>query len=61
MSEPALSTAADRATLEILWQDDAGACLLVREPDGALSAGALDVGLPAVVDVVHAGRTAPGS
>ena len=60
MSEPALSTAADRATLEILWQDDAGACLLVREPDGALSAGALDVGLPAVVDVVHAGRTAPG-
>jgi non-specific serine/threonine protein kinase len=60
VSEPALSVPTVHATLEILWQDDAGACLLVREPDGALSAGALQLGLPAVVDVVHAGRTAPG-
>ena len=61
MSEPALaSPKPDRATLEILWQDDAGACLVVREPDGGLSAGALDAGLPAVVEIAHAGQTAAG-
>jgi non-specific serine/threonine protein kinase len=61
VSEPALSAPKpNRATLEILWQDDAGACLVVREPDGALSAGGLEVGLPAVVELAHAGQTTAG-
>jgi non-specific serine/threonine protein kinase len=61
VSEPVLSApVVDRATLEILWQEDASACLVVREPDGTLSAGALDLGLPAVVEIGHAAQTAAG-
>jgi SNF2-related domain/SNF2 Helicase protein/Helicase conserved C-terminal domain len=41
------------ATLELLWQEDTSALALVRDPDGALSAGALDVGMPAVAELAH--------
>ncbi len=43
-------------TLEILWQEDASAYVLVRAPDGGLSAGGLQVGMPAVADLVRAGH-----
>ena len=43
-------------TLELLWQDDASAYVLVRTADGALSAGGLHIGMPAVADVAHAGH-----
>ncbi len=43
-------------TLEILWQEDASAYVLVRAADGTLSAGGLQVGIPAVADLVHAGH-----
>ncbi|HEY7344789.1 MAG TPA: hypothetical protein VH620_04445, partial [Gaiella sp.] len=32
----------------------------MREPDGTLSAGALEAGLPAVVEIAHAGQTTAG-
>ncbi len=57
-----MSTAAEpipvprSATLELLWQEDASAFALVREPDGALSAGGLELGMPAVAEVGHAGH-----
>jgi non-specific serine/threonine protein kinase len=44
-------------TLELLWQEDACAHALVREPDGTLSVDGLEVGLPTVADV----RGAPGA
>jgi non-specific serine/threonine protein kinase len=42
--------------LELLWQEDATALALVREPDGALSAAGLELGMPAVAEVGHAGH-----
>jgi SNF2-related domain/SNF2 Helicase protein/Helicase conserved C-terminal domain len=51
-----LHSEAATPTLELLWQDDAGAYALVRAADGALSAGGLHVGMPAVADVAHAGH-----
>ena len=44
------------ATLEILWQDDASAYVLVRDSDGSLSSRGLQLGMPAVADLVHAGH-----
>jgi non-specific serine/threonine protein kinase len=46
----------ETATLELLWQEDASAFALVRDPDGTLSAGGLHLGMPAVADLVHAGH-----
>ncbi len=43
-------------TLEILWQEDASAYVLVREADGTLSTRGLQAGMPAVADLVHAGH-----
>ena len=54
MSEAA-STAIE-PTLEILWQEDASAYVLVREPDGTLTSRGLQAGMPAVADLVHAGH-----
>jgi non-specific serine/threonine protein kinase len=51
----AASTAIE-PTLEILWQEDASAYALVREPDGTLTSRGLSAGMPAVADLVHAGR-----
>jgi len=48
--------AAVPATLEVLWQEDASAFLLVRDADGTLSAGGLQLGMPAVADLAHAGH-----
>jgi non-specific serine/threonine protein kinase len=52
----ALHSEAATPTLELLWQDDASAYALARTLDGALSAGGLHVGMPAVADVAHAGH-----
>jgi non-specific serine/threonine protein kinase len=51
----AASTAVE-PTLEILWQEDASAYVLVREPDGTLTSRGLQAGMPAVADLVHAGH-----
>jgi hypothetical protein len=48
--------AAPSPALEILWQDDATAFLLEREPDGALSAGRLRVGISAIAEIEALGR-----
>ncbi len=40
----------ERATLEILWEQDVSATVLVRDTDGSLSATGLELGLPAVSD-----------
>jgi superfamily II DNA or RNA helicase len=57
VSATARPTPAPRTTtLELLWQDDASAFALVRGEDGGLSAGGLDVGMPAVADLVHGGH-----
>ena len=53
-SEPSL----EPATLEILWQQDVGATVVVRGHDGSLSAGGLDVGIPAVSDLAELGHGA---
>ncbi len=50
--EPSL----ERASLEILWQQDVGATVLVRGHDGSLSAGGLDVGIPAVSELSELGQ-----
>ncbi len=57
MSETILpaQTAAD-ARLELLWQQDATAFGFLRSEGGEVSAGGLDVGLPAIADVAHAGH-----
>ncbi len=44
------------ATLELVWQADATALALVRDSDGALSAGELRAGLSATADLPLAGR-----
>ena len=43
-------------TLELLWQHDATAYALLRAADGALSAGHLHIGMPAVADLAHLGH-----
>jgi SNF2-related domain/SNF2 Helicase protein/Helicase conserved C-terminal domain len=48
----------ERATLEILWQQDVSATVLARGPDSALSAGGLQVGIPAVSDLAELGHGA---
>src|SRR5687767_808242 len=42
-------------TLELVWQQDATAILFVRDGDGALSAGDLELGTPAVGNLALAG------
>ncbi|WP_411276998.1 DEAD/DEAH box helicase [Gaiella sp.] len=54
LPEPSLES----ATLEILWQQDVGATVVVRGTDGSLSAGLLDVGIPAVSDLAELGHGA---
>ena len=57
MSEHAAHAAAPAAaTFELLWQQDASAFALVRDPDGTLSAGDLQLGMPGVADVGLAER-----
>jgi hypothetical protein len=46
----------ERATLEILWQQDVSATVLTRNPDGSLSAGRLQIGIPAVSDLAELGH-----
>ena len=46
-------------TLEIVWQQDATAILFVRSADGALSAGALELGKPAIAKLAQAGDGFP--
>ena len=43
-------------TLEVIWQPDAGACVLTRSAAGELSAGHLHVGMPSVADIEGVGR-----
>jgi hypothetical protein len=52
-----LDLAPERTSLEILWQQDVSATVLARGPDKSLSAGGLQVGIPAVWDLGH-GTTA---
>jgi hypothetical protein len=52
--EPSL----EPATLEVLWQQDVGATVVVRGHDGSLSAGGLDIGIPAVSDLAELGHGA---
>ena len=54
------TVASERATLEILWQQDVSATVLAREPDGSLSAGGLQVGIPAVSDLASLGHGTAG-
>ena len=46
----------DRPSLEILWQQDVSATVLARGPDNSLSAGGLQVGIPAVSDLAELGH-----
>ena len=56
-SEPlTLDVAPERATLEILWQQDVSATVLTRSPEGELSAGRLQLGIPAVSDLAALGH-----
>ncbi len=50
----------ERATLEVLWQQDVSATVLARGSDGSLSAGDLTVGIPAVSDLAELGHGASG-
>jgi len=43
-------------TLEVIWQQDASACVLTRSAEGELSAGHLHVGMPSVADIEGVGR-----
>ena len=57
MSEPAAQPSAHAAaTFELLWQQDASAFALVRDAAGELSAGELELGMPAVADLGLAER-----
>ncbi len=51
-----LRPSAAAPTLEVVWQDDATALVLTRDGDGALSAGDLRAGMPAIADLPLAGR-----
>ena len=53
-----LDAVPERATLEVLWQQDVGATVLARGGDGSLSAGDLTVGIPAVSDLAELGHGA---
>jgi non-specific serine/threonine protein kinase len=46
-------------TLELLWQDDAGAYALARGRDGAVSTDGLELGTPAHLDLPHLGKRVP--
>ena len=48
--------AAEPTTVEILWQQDVGATVLTRQSDGTLSAGGLQLGIPAVSDLAELGH-----
>jgi hypothetical protein len=48
----------ERATLEILWQQDVSATVLARGADGSLSSGDLHLGIPAVSDLASLGHAA---
>ncbi len=50
--------APERTTLEILWQQDVSATVLARGPDGSVSAGGLQIGIPAVSDLAELGHGA---
>ena len=50
----------ERATLEILWQQDVSATVFARGSDGSVSAGGLHVGIPAVSDLANLGQGATG-
>ena len=52
-------SAAEPSTLEILWQQDVSANVLARDPDGSLSAGGLQIGIPAVSDLAELGHGRP--
>ncbi|MBA2331362.1 MAG: DEAD/DEAH box helicase, partial [Actinobacteria bacterium] len=56
--EPTLPTVPPSSLLEILWQQDATACVFVRSPDGALSADGLHVGAPATARLPILGEAA---
>ena len=61
MSAPELiqtGSLSERATLEILWQQDVSATVLARGADGSLSAGDLHLGIPAVSDLGGLGQGA---
>ena len=61
MSAPELiqtGSLSERATLEILWQQDVSATVLARGADGSLSAGDLHLGMPAVSDLGGLGQGA---
>jgi hypothetical protein len=49
----------EETTLELVWQQDATAILFVRDADGALSAGDLELGKPAVARLALAGGGFP--
>ena len=51
-------SAAEPSTLEILWQQDVSATVLVRAEDGSLSSGGLELGIPAVSDLAELGHGA---
>ncbi len=51
-----LGPRAESPTLEIVWQDDATALVFARDHAGALSAGDLRAGLPAIADIALVGR-----
>ena len=51
----------ERATLEILWQQDVSATVLVRDTDGSLSARDSSSGIPAVSDRTVLGQGASGA
>ena len=48
-------------TLELVWQQDATAILFVRDADGALSAGDLELGKPTVAKLALAGDELSGA
>ena len=61
MSAPELiqtDSLSERATLEILWQQDVSATVLARGADGSLSSGDLHLGIPAVSDLASLGQGA---
>ncbi|MGZ8783867.1 MAG: DEAD/DEAH box helicase, partial [Gaiellaceae bacterium] len=57
---PLTEAIAAPATLEIVWQDDATALVLVRDGEGAVSAGELRAGLPVTTDLALVGRAVAG-
>ncbi len=47
------------ATFELVWQQDASALVFVRGPEGALSAGELHLGMPAIAELEPIGHGFP--